>query len=139
LDESWQNRPAARDIVQQIMALHERLAPFLGEDDTAVTENLLRLRGWAIWCLNQLEESCAQAIEYGQAQVADSERVLGATHPGHLTSRNNLAFACRAAGRVKEAIPLYERTLADSERVQHPDRLPQSRLRLPGGRAAGGG
>jgi hypothetical protein len=27
LTEPWQNRPAARDAVQQIMAIHEHLAP----------------------------------------------------------------------------------------------------------------
>ncbi len=33
LPEPWQNRPAARDAIQQIMALHEHLAPYLGEQD----------------------------------------------------------------------------------------------------------
>ena len=85
-----------------------------------------RLRGWAIWCLNDLGDSFAQAIEYGQSLVADSERVLDETHPRTLTSRNSLAAAYRAAGRLEEAIPLYERTLADSERVldeTHPNTL----------------
>jgi Tetratricopeptide repeat len=52
-------------------------------------------------------------------------------HPGHtnaetLSSRNNLAYAYRAAGRLDQAIPLYERTLADREQVlgaDHPDTL----------------
>ena len=126
LDQPWQNRAAARDAIQQIMALHEHLAPYLGEQDATLTETLLGLRGWAIWCLNDLGDSFAQAIEYGQDLVADSERVLGDTHPLTLTSRNNLANAYRDAGRLDEAIPLYERTLADSERVlgeTHPDTL----------------
>ena len=108
------------------MALHEHLAPYLGEQDAALTETLLRLRSWAIWCLNELGDSFAQAIEYGQALVADCERVLGETHPDTLTSRNNLARAYRDAGRLDEAIPLFERTLADRERVlgeTHPDTL----------------
>ncbi len=54
LAEPWQNRSAARDAVQQIMALHEHLAPYLGEQDAVVTETLLRLRGWSIWCLTSL-------------------------------------------------------------------------------------
>ena len=126
LDQPRQNRRAARDAIQQIMALHEHLAPYLGEQDGALTETLLRLRGWAIWCLNDLGDSFAQAIEYGQSLVADSERVLDETHPRTLTSRNSLAAAYRAAGRLEEAIPLYERTLADSERVldeTHPNTL----------------
>ena len=126
LAEPWQNRPAARDAVQQIMALHEHLAPYLGGQDAALTETLLRLRGWAIWCLNALGDSFGQAIEYGQDLVADSARVLGETHPNTLGSRNNLAATYRDAGRLDEAIPLFERSLADSERVlgeTHPNTL----------------
>ncbi len=117
LAEPWQNKTAARDTVQQIMALDEHLAPYLGADDAAGTENLLRLRGWAIWCLNRLGDSFSQAVEYGRLLVADAERVLGDTHPQTLTSRSNLAVAYDDAGRLDEAIRLYERTLADAERV----------------------
>jgi len=126
LAEPWQNRSAARDAVQQIMALHEHLAPYLGEQDAAVTETLLRLRGWSIWCLNELGGSFAQAIEYGQDLVTDRERVLGEAHPDTLGTRNSLARAYRDAGRLEEAIPLLERTLTDRERVlgeAHPSTL----------------
>jgi tetratricopeptide (TPR) repeat protein len=108
------------------MALDEHLTPYLGDDDTAVIGDLLRLRHWAIWCLNELGDSFAQAIEYGQLLVADRERVLGDIHPDTLGSRGNLAFAYREAGRLDEAIALHERTLADHERVlgdTHPDTL----------------
>ncbi|ANN16278.1 hypothetical protein SD37_11880 [Amycolatopsis orientalis] len=40
---------------------------------------------------------------------------------GKLISRNNLASAYRAVGDLARAIPLYEATLADSERVLGPD------------------
>ena len=145
LPEPWQNRPAARDAIAQIMALHEHLAPYLGGHDAALTGTLLRLRGWAIWCLDELGDSFTQAIQYGQDLLADSERVLGETHPDTLTSRSNLAGAYQAAGRLAEAIPLLERTLADRERVlgeTHPDTLTlpqQPRFRLQGCRAAGRG
>ncbi len=33
LDQPWQNRHAARDTIQQIIVLHEHLAPYLGEQD----------------------------------------------------------------------------------------------------------
>ena len=52
--------------------------------------------------------------------------MLGQNHPHTLASRNNLAGAYEAAGRLAEAIPLYERTLADRVRVlgqDHPDTL----------------
>ena len=126
LAEPWQNRAAARDAIQQIIALHEHVAPYLGEQDGALTKTLLRLRGWATWCLNELGESFAQAIDYGQDLVADCERVLGETHPQTLASRSNLADAYQADGRLGEAIPLCERTLTDRERVlgeTHPQTL----------------
>ncbi|MGH3156065.1 MAG: tetratricopeptide repeat protein, partial [Streptosporangiaceae bacterium] len=126
LAQPWQNRPAARDAIGQVMALHEHLAPHLSDADAALTETLLRLRGWAIWCLLTLGDSFTQAIGYGTALLADRERVLGDTHPDTLTSRSNLASAYQEAGRVAEAIPLFERTLADRERVlgdTHPDTL----------------
>jgi len=47
--------------------------------------------------------------------------ILGPDHPSTLASRNNLAFAYRAAGRAAAAIPLFERTLAGMERVLGPD------------------
>ena len=121
LADPVRNRPAARDAVQQIMALHEHLAPYLGEQDTTLIETLLRLRGWAVWCLDELGDSSAQAIQFGQALVTDAERVLGDTHPDTMTARNNLAGAYWAAGRPGEAIPLYEQVLADRERVLGPD------------------
>ncbi|MFE7077429.1 tetratricopeptide repeat protein [Streptomyces sp. NPDC057620] len=37
-----------------------------------------------------------------------------------MTSRNNLAYVYAAAGDLGRAIPLYERTLQDCERVLSP-------------------
>jgi Tetratricopeptide repeat len=51
------------------------------------------------------------------------ERRAGVDASGALASRGNLAAAHLAAGRTAEAIALYERTLADSERLlgaEHP-------------------
>ena len=62
--------------------------------------------------------------------------------PNTLTSRNNLALAYQDAGRLAEAIPLFERTLTDLERVlgaDHPYTLTSPRQpgqRLPGPRLA---
>ena len=50
----------------------------------------------------------------------------GADHPNTLTARNDLASAYQTAGRLEEAITLYEQVLAESERVQgadHPNTL----------------
>jgi hypothetical protein len=52
--------------------------------------------------------------------------VAGADHPDTLTWRHNLAHAYRAAGRLSDAIGLFEQNLAESVRVvgaDHPDTL----------------
>ena len=54
------------------------------------------------------------------------ESILGKDHPQTLTCRNNLACAFESAGRLTEAIPLYEQVLADRIRVlgeYHPQTL----------------
>ena len=88
--------------------------PFLGGLDTALAKTLLRLRGWALWCLNELGDSFGLAIDYGKALVTDSEQLLGDTHPSILTYRNNLAYAYREAGRLAEAEDLQERAEPES-------------------------
>ena len=120
LPEPWQNRGAARDAIQQIMALNAHLAPHLGAQDAELTVVLLRLRIWTVGFLNELGDNYGQAVEYGQDLVADSEQMLGRTHHDTLTARNHLADAYRAAGRLDEAIPLCERTLADAEQALGP-------------------
>ena len=50
--------------------------------------------------------------------------MLGPDHPDTFTSRNNLAYAYQSAGRLTEAITLYEQVLPDRIRVlgeDHPD------------------
>ena len=61
-------------------------------------------------------------------------KILGDDHPQTLASRNNLAYAYQAAGRLDEAIPLFEQVLADMRRVlgdNHPQTL-ASRNNLAG-------
>jgi tetratricopeptide (TPR) repeat protein len=58
-----------------------------------------------------------QAVNVAELAVAASSTVA---------ARNNLADAYESAGRISEAIPLYQQTLADAERVlgpDHPDTL----------------
>ena len=55
------------------------------------------------------------------AVLAATTALLGADHPGPLTSRNNLAGAYETAGRLAEAIDLYEQTRTDRERILGPD------------------
>ena len=126
LSPAWRYRPAARDLVQQVLALAERLTPYPSEVSGELTERLLSLRRWGLWCLNQLGDSPSQAVQYGQSLVPDYERILGPDHPDTLTSRSYLAAALREAGRNAEAIPLLEHARSDCERIlgpDHPDTL----------------
>ena len=60
--------------------------------------------------------------------------LLGPDHPATLASRNNLAYAYASAGRLAEAITLYEQVLTDRIRIRgndHPNTL-TSRNNLAG-------
>ena len=68
----------------------------------------------------------SEAITLLERTLADRQRVLGADHPDTLSTRNNLALAYQAAGRMAAAITLHEQNLADRQRVlgaDHPDTL----------------
>ena len=93
LSEAWQDRPARRDLVEQIMAVQEHAASSPGEAGSELTQAIVRLRGWAVWFLNELGDSTAQAIQVAGPLLADRERILGADHPDTLNSRNNLVAA----------------------------------------------
>ena len=97
---------------------------------------------------SKLAETLHDATSLGMSQPAlcltDSVTracdALGPHHPDTLASRNSLAGAYRAAGRLDKAIALYEQTLEDSIRIlgpDHPDTL-TARNNLAGAyRAAG--
>ena len=120
LEES-RDRPALRDIAEQITALGS-----VDNADEELSGLLLRLRSWALYYLNELGDSARQAIMLGEPLIADLERTHGSDHPDTLNSRNSLAIAYRAAGRSAQAVPLHQETLAVRERVlgpDHPDTL----------------
>ena len=121
-----QDRPAIRDIPQQVTALLDHTAELAGEADEELAELLLRLRFIALYHLIELGDSAPQAIAVGESLTADLKRLLGPGHPDTLNSRNSLAAAYLAAGRVADAIPLFEQTLVVLQRQlgpDHPDTL----------------
>ena len=76
LSGTWhEDRAATRDLVEQIMALHDSSTDCPA--DTTLSRELIRLRGWAAWLLNNLADSAAQAILIG-------ERLVGPTRSGCL-------------------------------------------------------
>ena len=121
-----QDRPAVRDIPQQVTALLDHTAQLAGEADEELAELLLRLRFIVLYHLIELGDRAPQAIAVGESLTADLERLLGPGHPDTLNSRNSLAAAYLAAGRVADAIPLFEQTLVVLQRhlgPDHPDTL----------------
>ena len=116
-----QDRPAVRDVPQQVEALLENTTELAGEADKELARILLRLRFVALYHLIELGDSMPQAIAVGELLTADLERLLGPDHRDTLNSRNSLAAAYLAAGRVADAIPLFEQTLAARERLLGPD------------------
>jgi tetratricopeptide (TPR) repeat protein len=111
-----QDRPAARDIARQVTALLNNTSGHAGQADEGQPSVLLRLRFLALYHLIELGDSAQQAVAVGEPLVADLERMLGPDHPDTLNSRNSLAAAYQAAGRVAEAVLLFELTLVGRER-----------------------
>ena len=111
--------PTWRALLPHIDALTRR-AP--AGTDTATTARLLNQTGLFL----DSQGAPARAIQFLHRALTGYVRVLGEDHPGTLTSRNNLASACQAAGDLGRAIPLFEQTLADRRRVlgeDHPGTL----------------
>ena len=119
-------RVAVRDIPEQVAALRDAVAENSGEPSAELTRRLLELRFWVLHHLNGLGDSAQQAIAIGEPLLADCELSLGPDHRNTLASRDGLATAYVDAGRVVEAIPLYDQNLTTQERtlgLDHPDTL----------------
>jgi tetratricopeptide (TPR) repeat protein len=127
------DRRAVRDVPGQVAALLDNAAS-AGEADGELARLLLSLPFWALYHLNELGDSAAQAIAVGEPLAADLDRVLGPDHRDTLLSRDSLARAYQSAGKTAAAIALFEHTLGVRERalgLDHPDTL-QSRENLAG-------
>ena len=111
------DRRAVRGISQQVTALLGKSAGSVTRVDEELAWLLLRLRFVAFHHLLELGDSTPQAIAVGEPLTQDLERALGGDHPDTLNSRNSLATAYLSAGRVAEAIPLFEQTLAVRQRL----------------------
>ena len=116
-----QDRTAIRRIPQQVTALLAHTAELTEEPDEEFAEILLRLRFISLYHLIELGDSALQAIAVGEALSTDLERVLGPDDPDTLNAFNSLAAAYLAAGRVADAIPLFEQTLIARQMQLGPD------------------
>lgn len=113
---AWE-QSAVRDLVEQISAAYEHMKSPSGEVHGGLIWYGLRLRLERARFLDDLGDSPARATEAGIALLRDAERELGADDPFTLTCRHNLAIAYQQAGRLGEAIVLYEQNLADREHI----------------------
>ena len=116
-----QDRRAIRGILQQVTALLDSLAGPAAEINEELAWVLLRLRFVAFYHMVELGDSTPLAIAIGEPLAEDLGRLLGPDHPDTLNSRNSLAAAYLAAGRVDEAIPLFEQILVVRQRTLGPD------------------
>jgi tetratricopeptide (TPR) repeat protein len=112
-------RAEAAELANHLTALSDTQPP--AADDPRV----IRAAAHCGFALNELHRPDAASATLVPA-VERATRVLGPDHPDTLLSRHNLAYAYESAGRVGEAIGLFEATLADRERVlgaDHPATL----------------
>ena len=132
--ENSNRRQDAIDLADQLRATSEQdysnalfSSPLFGE-----------VLAFALWYSAEL--GAPQAAVALSDAVTHLSKILGPDHPDTLTSRNNLAGAYESAGRLDEAITLYEEVLADRVRLlgdDHPQTL-TSRNNLAGAYKAAG-
>ena len=115
-----QQRQETHNLVEQIGAItpqnHSRPL-FYDPDFVAILATTLR---------NATDLGMPQLALTLTDSVTRAGDTLGPDHPSTLTSRDNLAGAYCDAGRLDEAITLYEQTLDDRTRIlgpHHPDTL----------------
>jgi len=114
LENFEQQRQETRHLVEQISAAtsQDHSHPLFSDPDFA-TLLATTIRNAADLGMPQLALTLTDSV----TRAGDT---LGPDHPSTLASRNNLAGAYRDAGRLDEAIALYEQTLEDSTRILGP-------------------
>ena len=115
LDNFEQQRQETRNLVEQISAVTSQgHSQSLFSDPAFVSILATTLRYATDLGMPQLALTITESV----TQAYDT---LGADHPETLTSRNNLANAYQDAGKLEEAITLYEQNLKDFEDLLGPD------------------
>jgi tetratricopeptide (TPR) repeat protein len=112
--ETWHQRALLIEYTQHAQTLLTHIV------DDVNRGTVLALLGRLLRWLNDAH-SYTTSIAIGATVVGESERVLGPDHTDTLRSRNSVAFAYAAVGRLDEAIGLFTRAVADFERVLGPD------------------
>jgi tetratricopeptide (TPR) repeat protein len=120
--EAWRHEALAQELIQHIIALSGYMAQFPDAMDAQVQLDLLRLRSWAGWYLNEVTDA-SRAIPLLEQSVTRYQQLLEPDHPSTLGASNDLARAYRLAGRLPEAIGLHEQNLAAYQRTLGPDHI----------------
>ena len=120
LDNFEEQRQEVQDLVEQIRSVTSQDYSYpLFSDLTFVSAIAMTLRHADGLGMSQLALTLAEPVTL----TADT---LGPDHPHTLELHDNLAFAYHNAGRLDEAIPLFEQTLDARIRIRgphHPDTL----------------
>jgi tetratricopeptide (TPR) repeat protein len=109
-------RASLRAIPEQVSALLGHVGDTYKADQD-LSERLLNLRSWALYCLGELGDSWSQAVTVGESLAADVERAFGPEGPQTLVVLSNLARAYRARGETGRSIDLHSRVAAVRERT----------------------
>jgi tetratricopeptide (TPR) repeat protein len=121
--------------------------PWLAGDLRSCAASLQRIAGEALWsggCHPLLVRAgqsldnarlTGPAVAYWSGLAATSDRILGLGHPDTLELMQRLAMAYLVAGRPDQAIPTFQRALADSARALGPEHPAIAGLRIHLGRA----
>ncbi len=123
------DRVLAADVAGQVAALLDNAGPHARQAGDDLARTLARFRSVLLTQLAGLGEDAPYAIEVGEPLVADLERLAGFSDPGTVTARAQLAVAYEAAGRLAEAIPLFEQVLAERGQALGPDHPDTARSR----------
>ena len=115
LENFEQQQQETRNLVEQISTAtsQDYSRPLFSNPDFAT------LLATTLW--NATDLGMPQLALTLSESVTQAGEALGPGHPDALASRNNLAGAYREAGRLDEAIALFEQTLEDRTRMLGPD------------------
>jgi tetratricopeptide (TPR) repeat protein len=110
---AWNQRAEAARLIEHIDALWTHVAADMHTGTGIDYHNAIHVLGLRRWTVRHFLEIAdpPRAIAAGTAVLADCEQILGAGHPHTLAVRNNLGYAHAVAGRLDEAIRLYQQTL----------------------------
>jgi tetratricopeptide (TPR) repeat protein len=121
--------PASWALCEQLLPHALALADTPGNPDPDAGDagaRLIDLLNRVSRYLHHADPPGARSLATAKATLAHARRLLSRDHPHTLTSRSHLATAYQRAGRLDDAIAIFEALLAEDERIigaEHPGTL----------------